>query len=97
MCLIFQIPNMPQLIDLIIADELDIQQPEHILHVCLATGKACHPSARDGDFGGGGIFKYHVRISVLCAEAYDIGKGEKFPLKLMYTISIVPHQQKIRS
>ena len=88
---------MTQLIDLIVADDLDVDELLHVLHVRLAAREARHARAGQRDLAGGGKLKHHVGVAVLLAQTQDIGEGHELALELMDAVGIVPHEQEVGS
>ena len=94
--LVLQIEHLAQLVDLVVGNHLHTHQLLHILEIGLRCSHHRHAGPRQGNLGGGGKFKHHIRISCFPAQAQNVREGHIGAVKFMYTISIVPHQNKIR-
>ena len=92
---VLQETHVPQLVYLIKADDLDIQQLLHILHVGGAAGKTGHTGARHGDFRGRGKLEGHIPVAVLFAQTENVGEGDEGAVELMDAVGIVPHEQEV--
>ena len=86
---------MPQLVGLVITDGLHRQQLAHIVQILRAGSHYRHACARQGDLGGRGELKHTVRMTGSGAHAQHIREGDKVAVKLVDTVSVIPHQQKI--
>ena len=88
---------MAQLIDLIEADGLDVDELGEIGDVVLAAGHYAHACAGEGDLAGGGKLIHHVGIAVFGAQAEDIGEVHIVAVELVDAVGVIPHQHKVGS
>ena len=87
---------MAQLVHLIVADDLDVQQILEVFHVGLADRAAGDARPGEGDLAGGGKLIHHVGVAVLRAQGQNVREGHEIPLQLVDAVGIVPHEHKVR-
>jgi len=94
--LVLQKQHMAQLVDLVKADGLDVDELGEIGDVGLAGRHHCHARAGERHLAGGRELVHHVGVAVLGAQADDIGERHEVAVKLMDAVGVVPHQHEVR-
>ena len=94
---VLQILYMAQLIDLVKADGLDVDELCQIGQIGLGGSHHAHTGTGEGDLGGGGKLVDHVSIAVLLAQREDVGELHIVTGKLVDAISVIPHQHEVGS
>ena len=97
MCLILQILHVAQLVDLVIADGLNIDQRHQIGQISLAGSHDRHTRTGEGNLAGGGELIHHIGIAVFGAEGKNVVEGNKLTIKFMDAVGVIPHEHEVRS
>ena len=87
---ILQVQHVPQLVHLVIADGLDVDELGEILDVGLAGRHHRHARAGERHLAGGRELIHHVGVAVLGAQADDIGERYKITVELVDAVGVVP-------
>ncbi len=94
--LILQIADVAQLIDLVKADGLDVDELGEVGDVVLAGGHDGHARAGERDLAGGGEFIHHVPVATVGAKLQNVGELHEIAVKLMDAVRIIPHEHEVR-
>ena len=86
---------MAQRVDLVIGNGLDADEFLQIRLIGLARSHNGEARAGERDLGRGGKFIDHAVVAGLAAECQDIPEGNKFAVKLMDAVGVIPHEGKI--
>ena len=97
-CKILKESYMTELIQLVMADSLDLHIFAEIVQVCFGRSHCSDTGAREADLGSGSKFIYHIRIAGLRALVQDLEKEILIlVIKMMNTVSVVPVNTEVRS
>ena len=86
---------MAQRVDLVIGNGLDADELLQIRLIFLARGHDGEARTGERDLGRGGKFIDHAVVAGLAAECQDILEGNKFAVKLMDAVGVIPHEGKV--
>ena len=93
--LVLQEQNVAQLVDLVEADGLDVDELGEVGDVVGAGCHDAHAGTGEGDLAGGGELVDHVGIAVLRAQADDVGEFHIVAVELVDAVGVVPHEHKV--
>ena len=97
-CKILKESYMTELIQLVMADGLDLHIFAEIVQVCFGRSHCRDTGTRETDLGSGSKFIYHIRIASLSALVQYLEKEILIlVIKMMNTVSVVPVNTEIRS
>ena len=86
---------MAELIHLVVADDLDVDDGQQVGQVGLAGGHDAHAGAGEGDLGRAGKLPHHIAVSLLGAQAENVGEGAVVTGELMDAVGVVPHEHEV--
>lgn len=88
--------HMPQLVDFVKTDGLDVDELREVVDVGLTGSHHRHARAGERYLAGGGELVHHVGVAVLGAQADDVGERHEIAVEFVDAVGVVPHQHEVR-